>query len=129
MRTLAWLTLVAAALFFSGPQSVSAHPAHHHGDTAVTAPVSNADLLIACDHADEAVLVSAAAPAAEKCPHGHATSECDCCAACATGASAIATPDSIVREDNTRVEGPPLCTGHIVRQAILDLSRPPKTFA
>ena len=135
MRKLAWLTLVAAAaLFFSAPESAFAHGAHHHATHAQShsqpAPAASIEhALVSEESHHDAAFVSARAPEQQKCPHGQGTG-CGFCCACAGGASvALATPEMpgralrALREHDWR--SPP----HEIRQAILDLSRPPKSFA
>jgi hypothetical protein len=127
MRTLAWLTLLAAALFFGAPENAFAHPNHVHSVQSASAesvtPI--ADHVI---HTDE--FVSAADLHKEKCQHGHDEGDCGVCGACTASASvALATTDTVTREMRVRGEGLPLVVAYRVRQTVLDLSRPPKFFA
>jgi len=133
MRKFAWLmAFAAAALLFGAADNAFAHPSHHHVQQAQSAPALNADLvshIVEHDiHADE--YVSAAAPQTEKCPHGHSQADCDSCCACAASASvAVATSDVINREMRTGSAGLWLASPYLVRETVLDLSRPPKSFA
>lgn len=133
MRKFAWLMLFsAAALFFSAPESAFAHGNHRHAEqTQATQPVSfdrNALEEIGAHEFEQSV--SAADYPAGKCPHGHRQADCGFCCACAGNASvALASPEFANRVTHTRSEQPELSVAYEVRQAVLDLSRPPKTFA
>jgi hypothetical protein len=129
MRKLALLTVfAAAALFFGAPESAFAHPNHHPVQQTQSASAPDIDITAAAvEHFDE--FVSVAYPQADKCPHGQAA-DCDFCCACAGAASvALATQEILSSASRVRSEPTELAMPYEIRQAVLDLSRPPKTFA
>lgn len=122
----------AAALFFSAQENAFAHPNHVHAVQAQSAAVVEVNVATPITdhviHTDE--FVSSAELPIHKCQHGNSQSDCDSCCACSASASvAIATPDTFAREITVRSERLPLAAAYLVRQTVLDLSRPPKTFA
>jgi hypothetical protein len=129
MRKLALLTLfAAAALFFGAPENAFAHPNHHHVQQTQTGPVMSAGMAApAIEHFDE--FVSVAHPQADKCPHGQGD-DCGFCCACACGASVAVTTQEVLSGTHHVESGQAaLAVLYEVRQAVLDLSRPPKSFA
>jgi len=132
MRKFAWLTLVAAAaLFFGAQDGAFAHAAHHHVQQTQSAPAPVLNAVPAAEqtpHAEE--FVSAASEDPGECPHKHKQSDCGSCCACAGGASvALAAPEAVTGTFITRSERTAHVVRHEMRHAILDLNRPPKSFA
>jgi hypothetical protein len=129
MRKLALLTLfAAAALFFGAPENAFAHSNHNHMQQAQSGPVLHADATAhAAEHIDE--FVSAAYPQTDTCPHGQGA-DCDYCCAC-MGAASVALATQEVASGTYHAEGASadLAVLYEIRQAVLDLSRPPKSFA
>lgn len=126
------MAFAAAALFFGATDNAFAHPAHHHAQQTQHASAVNfeiaapiADHVI---HADE--FVSAAEMPMEKCQHGNQTPDCDSCCACSASASvALVTPDYTSSAPTALDKVAALAVAYQVRQPVLDLSRPPKSFA
>lgn len=126
------MLFAVAALFFSAPQGAFAHGNHHHAQQTQNAPMPSLDrnALIEMDVQHFAQSVSAADEIAGECPHGQKQTDCGFCCACAGGASvALATPELAGRSLHSRSERNWLAVPYEIRQAVLDLSRPPKTFA
>lgn len=135
MRKLAWLTLIAAAvLFFGGPEYAFAHSSHHHVQQAQThsqhATASGIEHAVLSSEIErDGEFVSVSAPLDEQCPHGQ-DADCASCCACAGGASvALVTPEVQGRAVQAHSEPAWRSVAFEVRQAVLDLSRPPKSFA
>lgn len=132
MRKFAWLTLVAAAaLFFSAQDGAFAHAAHHHVQQIQNAPAPIQNVVSAAEQASRAeVFVSAASQNTGECPHKHKQGDCGSCCACAGGASvALPTPETVTGTRAARSERNASAVPHEMRHAILDLNRPPKSFA
>jgi hypothetical protein len=131
MRKLAWLTLfAAAALFFGAPENAFAHPNHHHTAQTQSAPVQKLDTAAPAaehtGHFDE--VVSASQPQTDKCPHGEKAECTFCCAGAGSASVALVIPDAVNRAINARGEVVAASASYYIRQTILDLSRPPKSF-
>ncbi len=135
MRKFAWLTLVAAAALFFGVQgSAFAHANHDHYAHSQSVVAANIETVTVSavgncgSHAEE--YVSSADLQKQQCRYGHTQSDCDSCCVCSASASvAIDTSQVFPGVTLVRSEAIPLAAPYIVRQAILDLSRPPKSFA
>ena len=132
MRKFTWLTAFAVvALLFGAPGNAFAHPNHVHAVQVQNPQALNFDAAASVAdhviHADE--LVSSAELQKEKCQHGNAASDCDACGACSASSAAIATSELAIIKRRGRDEGAQLAAPYHVRQAVLDLSRPPKSFA
>jgi hypothetical protein len=131
MRKLAWLTLVAAAvLFFGAPENAFAHGVHHHVQQAQAAPAFDLDVtapVVDVEHSGQ--FVSAAVPQSEKCPHGQGADCGFCCACTGSASAAIVSQLPIDRDTRSLDERIPFVSPYHVRQTVLDLSRPPKSFA
>jgi hypothetical protein len=129
MRKLALLTLfAAAALFFSAPENAFAHSNHNHVQQTQSGPVLNGDATAhAAEHIDE--FVSAAYPQTDTCPHGQGA-DCGFCCVCACGASVALTTQEVASGTyHAESASADLAVLYEIRQAVLDLSRPPKSFA
>jgi hypothetical protein len=124
------MAFASALLLFSAPESAFAHP-NHPAAQASSAPVASVELASVSDHGQHFnEFVSAAERHPETCPHGNKHSDCgSCCACSATASVAIATLESTGRELRVRSEGIAPVVPYLVRETILDLSRPPKFFA
>ena len=132
MRKFAWLTLVAtAALFVSAQDGAFAHAAHHHVQQTQNAPAPAQNIAPAAEQVPQTeVNVSAAFHDFGKCPHKHEQGDCSSCCACAGGASvALAAPEWHGGSFSLRSERTAHVVRHEMRHAILDLNRPPKSFA
>lgn len=125
------MAFAAAALYFGAAGDAFAHPAHHHIEQAQSTPA------VGFDHSKLAIektertneFVSAAQPQTDKCPHGQG-SNCEFCCPCAAGASvALVTAgfESVAARLVDEAIAPD--APYQVRKAVLDLSRPPKSFA
>jgi hypothetical protein len=127
MRKFAWLTAFAvAALFFGAPDSAFAHAGHNHVQQAQAAAPQHAAVTEQTQQTGE--FVSVAEPQTKKCPHGQ-QADCASCCACAGGASvALLMPEAMNRTTNARSEVVAAAVSYYIRQTILDLSRPPKSF-
>jgi len=122
----------AAALFFSAPESAFAHGNHHHAEQTQNMLAISIDRNALAEMAahDFEQSVSAADVPAGTCPHGHKQTDCGFCCACTGSTSvALASPELASRAAHARSERPELSVAYEVRQAVLDLSRPPKSFA
>lgn len=130
MRKVVWLIAFAlSALLFGAADSAFAHSsvsAHSAHSTAAAQPhiVAKAE---AAKLPGEFVSSFDAQPA--PCPHGQGGSDCGFCCACPMSASAaITTPGSVFREDQADVIRVVPVAAQRLRQAVFDLSRPPKSF-
>lgn len=131
MRALLLLFAVVA-LFMSVPDHAYAHPHHHahqhHAQAAATAAVE----IVAPARAEAPVFsqfLSAGADA-QKCPHGKKQADCGFCCACVVSAAAVLAPAELQSwQRGVRSEHTDLSVLFEVRQPVLDLSRPPKSFA
>lgn len=133
MQKLAFIFLfMVAAFLFGAPADAFAHQSHHHASQATNAALTE---MAVVDAAPESTLhfgqtVSAAEDARTgKCPHGHGLHGDGCCA-CGGHASAainVGAEDSH-RLPPSRLSGESIAPGFI-RDAVSDLTRPPKTFA
>jgi hypothetical protein len=131
MRKFAWfIAFAAAALFFGAPESAFAHGNHHHVQQTQTAPAAIFDNVKPAENTSYlGETVSAGEPRADKCPHGQGVG-CEFCCACVGGVSAaIAAPFVIDRDLRVQQQDVSLGSPYRVWQTVLDLSRPPKSFA
>jgi hypothetical protein len=129
MRAFLFLFAVAV-LFMSGPERAYAHSNHHaHQHHArVTAAVEVA----LPTHADVPVFsqLLSASEDAQKCPHGKKRADCSFCCVCVVGSAAVLAPSALQSwQRSERSEYADLSVSFEVRQPVLDLSRPPKSFA
>lgn len=132
MRMRALLFLFAAAVLFMGtPERAYAHTHHahqHHAQAAVTAAVE----IVAPTRVDAPVFlqVISAGEDAQKCPHGKKQADCGFCCACVASAAAVLAPSALQSwQQSERAEHADFAVSFQVRQPVLDLSRPPKSFA
>jgi hypothetical protein len=128
------MLFAAAALFSGAHDSAFAHDNHFHSAQTQSAGITHIEAASAAvigdcgSHAED--FVSTADLQKQQCRHGHTQSDCDSCCACAASASvAIATSYVISGATRVRSEAIPLASAYHIRQAVLDLSRPPKSFA
>lgn len=135
MRALLFL-LAVTALFMGLPERAYAHlqnHAHlHHEQSAVQSPASAAVEVAVPERAGVAVfsqLVSAGADAG-MCPHGNAQDDCGFCCACVASVAAVLAP-SVLQSwlQGARSQKVDFAISFEVREPVLDLSRPPKSFA
>lgn len=132
MRSLACLTLLAAAaLFFSAPENAFAHSGHHHAQQTHYTSAQPQEPAQAHElSAQTEVVVSAASDAFEKCAHKEKHSDCGSCCACAGGSSVgLPAPELFGGLRSARSERSVSAERYEARQAFLDLNRPPKSFA
>ncbi len=135
MRRMAWLILLAAAaLFLSAPERAFAHPHQHHVQTTA----SSSAPAVAVERAMPENLqtgaffeaVSASKVDSGECPHGQSQADCGFCCACAGSvAAALTAPETLSQQVPVKTERADLALVFVFRQPILDLSRPPKSFA
>lgn len=134
MRALLFL-LAVTALFMSLPERVYAHSQHHghqhHAQSAPQSPAIAAELAVSTPAAAAVFsqLLSVADDAA-MCPHGNAESDCGFCCACAASAAAVLAPSALQSwQQGARSQQHAFAISFEVREPVLDLSRPPKSFA
>ncbi len=137
MRKLVWFLLFAVAMLFVGTSGDAfAHAAHQHAQhqqtqSAQAPAVETSDL---ASHVSAKAEFSVTAQTfisgnAGDCPHGKSQADCGFCCACAVGAvAALAAPELAVPAPLLRAGQGSAASGLLVRQHILDLSRPPKSF-
>jgi hypothetical protein len=128
MRRLIWLLLFAVAALFAAQDGAFAHAGHPAPQAQnVSAPyVEHAGASEPTFHFEESV--STADRHAGHCPHQH-HNDSDCCCACAGSASAAVLVREFVGDETaTREASVPEVQPYQIRQAVLDLSRPPKSF-
>lgn len=126
------MLFAAAALFFGAQDSAFAHDNHVHSAQTQSASITHIEAATAVgecgNHAED--FVSAADLQKQQCRHGQTQSDCDSCGACSVSASvALATSYVVSGVTRVRSEAISLAAAYHIRQAVLDLSRPPKSFA
>ena len=133
MRMRALLFLFAAAtLFMSVPDRAYAHSnhhAHHHHVQVTATAVVDA---VASTGAEASVFSQAisASEDSQQCPHGKKQADCGFCCACVASAAAVLAPSALQSwRQSGRAEHADFAVSFQVRQPVLDLSRPPKSFA
>jgi len=130
-KLLALLLFVGVALFFGAHEQAFAHAEHSHRPQ-VQADISQTRTLDGQPSERGHQVFQSVSPfsmGAATCPHHNSEQDCGFCCACAGGiCAALATPDyaSIIFSRRVRESLPVLL--YLIRQASLDLSRPPKFF-
>jgi hypothetical protein len=129
MRKFAWLFLLAAAALFSAPENAFAHAGHHHVQPAQTKQASSSHAQPAAVETEQSVR-STIAVMPVQCPHGGSQPDCGfCCANTGNASAALADSEIFGQSLQTRSERFDPEQQYEIRQTVLDLTRPPKSFA
>lgn len=131
-KLIGFMVIAAAALFCSAPGQAFAHSGHTH-HVQMQAEIAQAAMLdgVVSHRADQVVVesISYGSMAFGVCPHSNTGQNCDFCCACAGGVSAaLATQENIAVIFFRSIRGSLPVVRYSIRQASLDLRRPPKSF-